>query len=331
MENPDVSVSSRPGLAIMIGDPAGVGPEIVARSWASGEIHQVCRPVLIGSGAVMRQAIQACGLSLAVNLVDSMAKCRDSEDILDVLEPAAFDPASYAPAQDNLSCGAISAQWLDEADRMARAGECAATVMAPISSVSMKMAGVLDRVVNVEPGQSYLFLISGPLRVMHLTDHMPLRQVCEIITSDLVANALQMLDKALKSWGIDKPRIVVAGLNPHASGTEEEQEIAPGVARAQSMGIDVTGPEPPDSVFRQCIEGRYDVVLAMTHDQGHIAIKTWGFAGNCALILGPPYIHTTVAHGTAYDLVGTGRADHSMMLTAIKTAASLAAGTGFPD
>ncbi|NDD69818.1 MAG: hypothetical protein EBZ29_10730, partial [Synechococcaceae bacterium WB9_4xC_028] len=139
---------------------------------------------------------------------------------------------SFIAAQDNLSCGAISAKWLDETDRMATAGECAATVMAPISSISMKMAGVLDRVVNVEPGQSYLFLISGPLRVMHLTDHMPLRQVCDIITRELVTSALEMLNTALQSWGIDKPRIVVAGLNPHASGTEEEQEIAPGVAQA---------------------------------------------------------------------------------------------------
>ncbi|MCX2975480.1 4-hydroxythreonine-4-phosphate dehydrogenase [Halieaceae bacterium IMCC8485] len=313
----------------MIGDPAGVGPEVVARSWASGELHQVCRPILIGSGAVMHQAMRDCGLSLAINIVNSLTEQSDDEGVLDILEPTEFDSGSYTPAQDNLSCGAISAQWLDEADRMARTGECVATVMAPISSVSMKMAGVLDKVVNVEPGQSYLFLISGPLRVMHLTDHMPLRQVCDVITSELVTSALKMLDTALKSWGIEKPRIVVAGLNPHASGVEEDQEIAPGVARAQSIGIDATGPEPPDSVFRQCIEGRYDVVLAMTHDQGHIAIKTWGFAGNCALVLGLPYVHTTVAHGTAYDLVGTGRADHTMVLTAIKTAASLVAGKGF--
>lgn len=329
MANPGVSELSKPNIAIMIGDPAGVGPEVVARSWATGELHQVCRPILIGSGAVMQQAMRDCGLSLAINIVSSFTEQSDDEGVLDILEPTEFDSGSYIPAQDNLSCGAISAKWLDEADRMARTGECAATVMAPISSVSMKMAGVLDKVVNVEPGQSYLFLISGPLRVMHLTDHMPLRQVCDIITSELVTGAIKMLDTALKSWGIEKPRIVVAGLNPHASGVEEDQEIAPGVAQAQSMGIDVTGPEPPDSVFRQCIEGRYDVVLAMTHDQGHIAIKTWGFAGNCALVLGLPYIHTTVAHGTAYDLVGTGRADYTMVLTAIKTAASLAAGKGF--
>jgi 4-hydroxy-L-threonine phosphate dehydrogenase PdxA len=329
MASPEESALSRPNIAIMIGDPAGVGPEVVARCWASAELHKVCRPLLIGSSQVMQQAMDSCGLSFEMNVVDTFSQASDNPAIVDILEPTKFDSGSYKAGQDNVSCGAASAQWLDEADRLARTGACAATVMAPISSVSMKMAGVLDRVVNVEPGQSYLFLISGPLRVAHLTDHMPLREVCDIITGDLVAGALEMLDKALKSWGIEKPRIVVAGLNPHASGAEEDREITPGVLRAQSMGIDVTGPEPPDSVFRQCIEGRYDMVLAMTHDQGHIAIKTWGFAGNCALILGPPYVHTTVAHGTAYDLVGTGRADHTMMLAAIKTAASLVAGKGF--
>lgn len=331
MASPGASALSRPAIAVMIGDPAGVGPEVTARAMASGELHELCSLVLVGSAAVMAQAIEENSLPLSVNAISCLADSRDRPDVINILEPAEFDLASYVRGQDNLSCGTASAQWLDAADSMARAGDFAATVMAPISSGSMKMAGVLDRIVNVQPGQSYLFLISGPLRVMHLTDHMPLRQVCELISSELVTSALVMLDKSLKSWGIEKPRIVVAGLNPHASGAEEELEITPGVAQAQSMGIDVTGPEPPDSVFRQCIEGRYDVVLAMTHDQGHIAIKTWGFAGNCALVLGPPYVHTTVAHGTAYDLVGTGQADYTMMLTAIKTAANLVAGKGFPE
>ena len=144
-----------------------------------------------------------------------------------------------------------------------------------------------------------------------------------------MTKAITQLNEALKTWGIAKPRIAVAGLNPHASGKEEEQEIKPGVEKAAAQGIDVTGPIAPDSVFRHCIDGLYDVVLAMFHDQGHIAIKTWGFSGNCALIMGPPYLHMSVAHGTAYDLVGTGTADHTMMLEAMKLTGNLAAGNGF--
>jgi 4-hydroxythreonine-4-phosphate dehydrogenase len=201
--------------------------------------------------------------------------------------------------------------------------------MGPISAEAMGMAGVLDRVILVKPGESYLLLASGPLRVAHLTDHLPLRDVSALIAAELITRALHQLNAALRQWGIAQPRIAVAGFNPHAKGLEDETQIAPGVAQARVEGIDVVGPVSPDTVFRQGIEGRYDLILAMYHDQGHIAIKTWGFSGNIALVVGPPYVHVTVAHGTAYDIVGRGVADPSMVLNAILTAASLAAGRGF--
>lgn len=322
-------MSQKPVIATMIGDPAGIGPEVVAKAWASGEVHQYSQPVLVGSQAVMQQAVKACGLSLEVKKVASAADITNNPAVIEIIDSGKFDMASFVMGQDNTSCGQISADWLDEMDQMALSGEVDATIMAPISSVSMKMAGVLDKVINMEPGHSYLFLISGPLRVMHLTDHLPLREVCDLINADLVTKAITQLNEALKTWGIAKPRIAVAGLNPHASGKEEEQEIKPGVEKAAALGIDVSGPIAPDSVFRHCIDGHYDVVLAMFHDQGHIAIKTWGFSGNCALIMGPPYLHMSVAHGTAYDLVGTGKADHTMMLEAMKLTGNLAAGNGF--
>ena len=322
-------MNKKPIIATMIGDPAGIGPEVVAKAWATGEVQQYSQPVLVGSQAVMQQAVKACGLSLEVRKVASIAEINNDPAIIDIIDSGKFDNSQFVMGQDNASCGQISADWLDEMDQLALSGAVDATIMAPISSVSMKMAGVLDKVINMEPGHSYLFLISGPLRVMHLTDHLPLREVCELINAPLVTKAISQLDEALKKWGIAKPRIAVAGLNPHASGKKEDQEITPGVEKAAAQGIDVTGPIPPDSVFRQCIEGHYDVVLAMFHDQGHIAIKTWGFSGNCALIMGPPYLHMSVAHGTAYDLVGTGKADHTMMLEAMKLTGNLAAGNGF--
>ncbi|MEW4983717.1 MAG: 4-hydroxythreonine-4-phosphate dehydrogenase PdxA [Cycloclasticus sp.] len=322
-------MSKKPIVATMIGDPAGIGPEVTAKSWATGELHQYCKPVLVGSVEVMEQAVKVCELELRVNKISSVSDLNDDPAIIDIIDSGKFDMNSFQMGIDNASCGQISADWLDEMDALARAGEVDASVMAPISSVSMKMAGVLDKVINMEPGHSYLFLISGPLRVMHLTDHLPLRQVCELITAELVSKAISQLNDALISWGISKPRIAVAGLNPHASGKEEDEEIRPGVETAKQLGINVDGPLPPDSVFRQCIEGKYDVVLAMFHDQGHIAVKTWGFSGNCALIMGPPYLHMSVAHGTAYDLVGTGKADHTMMLEAIKLTGNLAAEQGF--
>jgi 4-hydroxythreonine-4-phosphate dehydrogenase len=201
----------------------------------------------------------------------------------------------------------------------------------PVSAVALEMADMLDRIVSSKPGETYLVVFSRPLRNTHLTDHIPLREVSAVIDKDLIALTLRKMDAALRQWGIAAPRIAVAGFNPHAKGPEDTEEIAPGIAVARQEGIDVTGPVSPDSVFRHCLEGRYDMVLAMYHDQGHIAIKTARFSGNVAVFLGPPYPQVTIAHGTAYDIVGRGIADHSMVLNAILTAGSLAAGNAFPN
>ncbi|MEH6638109.1 MAG: 4-hydroxythreonine-4-phosphate dehydrogenase PdxA [Porticoccaceae bacterium] len=322
---------SRPLIATMIGDPCGIGPEVIAKAWASGEPHKYSRPVLVGSAAVMEQAVGFAGLDLPVRVIDSVDQISDSPEVIDILDSGKFNMDDLTLGEDNATCGQVCADWLKEADELALSGAVDGTIMGPISSVSMKMAGVLDQVINIQPGISYLFLISGPLRVMHLTDHIPLRQVCDLISSDLVFSALQTMDARLKEWGLPEPRIGVSGFNAHASGEEEDKEIIPGVQRAQAAGINATGPIAPDSIFRHCIEDKYDAVLAMFHDQGHIAIKTWGFVGNCALIVGPPYLHMSVAHGTAYDIVGTGKANHEMMQAAMVLTGSLAAGKGFID
>ena len=319
----------RPRVATVIGDPSGIGPEVVAKAWVTGEVQKVSRPVLIGSAEVMRRTIASLGLGVKVVQVAATAELQDRPDVIEILDSGALEVADYQQGIDNEASGRASGIWLDEADRLAREGVFAATVMGPISTGAMKMAGVLDKVVKMVPGETYLFLVSGPLRVMHVTDHMSLRAVCELLSEALVLRAVETLDAHLRAWGIARPRIVVSGLNPHAVGPEDEQAIAPAVQRAQARGIDVTGPVSPDAVFRQCIEGRYEAVLAMYHDQGHIAIKTWGFSGNSAVIVGPPYTHLSVAHGTAYDIVGKGIADHHMILNAMRNAGSLAAGAGF--
>lgn len=320
----------RAKVGIVIGDPCGIGPEVVVKAWASGQLHEICRPVLIGSAAAVRQAIDQRGLNSRLRVIDAPERMSGRADTIDIIDSGALDPADITPGADNLACGRATGAWLDEADGLARAGRLGATVMGPISSGAMQMAGMLDRVVQVRPGHSYLLLASGALRVAHLTDHVALREVSGLITADLIESALRTLDGVLRQWGMARPRIAVAGFNPHAKGAEEEQHMTPGIQRARAAGIDVTGPVSPDTVFRQCIEGRFDIVLAMYHDQGHIAIKTAAFAGNVAVILGPPYPHVTVAHGTAYDIVGRGIADHSMIQNAIVTAGSLAAGRAFP-
>jgi 4-hydroxythreonine-4-phosphate dehydrogenase len=322
----------RPIVATMIGDPAGIGPEVIARALVDPSVREASRPLLVGSAEAMQRALGFTGLShLKIRVLRSADEpLSDDAQTIDIVDSGALAGVDLPLGEDTLVGGEASAVWLDETDAIARAGIAAATIMGPISTGSLKLAGKLGKVISPTPGESYLLLITGPLRIAHLTDHMPLRQVCDAINADLVDSALCRLDEALKSWGIASPRIVVAGLNPHAMGDEDRNEIAPGVARARAQGVNAEGPVSPDSVFRQCIEGRYDMVLAMCHDQGHIAVKTWGFSGNCAIILGPPYLHMSVAHGTAYDIVGTGRADPAMMVSAMRTAGYLAAGRGFP-
>lgn len=319
-----------PLVGIMAGDPNGIGPEVVVKAWATRRLKAHCRPVVVGSRAVVEQAIRVAAPSLAVRSIDAPCEVCSDDDTIDVIEsePYAGDATRYAG--DNRAGGAASGAWLRHIDGLAREGALAAAVMGPISGKAMAMAGTLAAVPSYAlQDPAHLLLRSGRLVIAHLTDHVPLREVSAAITADAVHRLIVRLAHSLRAWGVGAGRIAVAGFNPHASGDEEESAISPAVARARAQGLDVEGPVSPDSVFRQCIEGRYDAVVAMYHDQGHIAIKTWGFAGNSVLFLGPAHVHTSVAHGTAYDIVGTGRADASMMLSAILDAARLSTGCGF--
>ena len=318
-----------PCVGVVIGDPNGIGPEVVAKAWHTGKLHECCRPVLIGSAEVMRAAARIAGLALEVRVIEAPEQADSQSNRMDVIEPVEFDINSVRHGHDVEHAGWASGMWLEYADRMARAGSFDATVMGPISSTAMQMAGTLDTIASQKPNGAYLLLRSAPLMIAHLTDHVPFRDVPGLVQKDAVLSLIRTMDSSMRRWGIPQRRIAVAGLNPHAYGREEDEAITPAIAQAKAEGIDVSGPVSPDSVFRQCIEGRYDLVIAMYHDQGHIAIKTWGFSGNSVVMVGPPYVHTTVAHGVAYEIAGQGRADHEMILNAILNAAYLAAGRGY--
>jgi 4-hydroxy-L-threonine phosphate dehydrogenase PdxA len=322
---------ARPYIGTIIGDPNGIGPEVVVRAWTSGRAHAVSRPILIGSAAAIYNAIEACGVNASIRVIDTPDQASDDPSIISIIDKGDLATDFILPGTSNAACGYACAMWIDQATQMVRAGLLDGLTLAPIDSRAMKLAGVLDRVVNVKPGETYAFLISGALRVAHVTDHLPLREVCELLSADLIESALMTLDGAMRGWGMAEPRIVVAGLNPHAQGREEADSIKPGIERARQRGVNAYGPDSPDAIFRQCIEGKYDAVLAMYHDQGHIAVKTWGFSGNCVLVLGLPYLFLSVAHGTAHDIVGQGVADPTMMINAMALAGSLAAGNGFGD
>lgn len=321
-------MNATPILATTIGDPCGIGPEVIVKAMAAGGIP--ARQFLIGDSWVVERAIALTRTKLTVRPVQSVDDARFEPGCIDVLDPKTLRPEDVTLGKISAACGRAVGQWWDIAESLARNGNVAAIVKGPVNSDAIRAAGVAAAPSAVEPGKTYLFLITGPLRVAHLTDHIPLRQVLSEIKAENILKLLRLLQASLVRWGVANPRIGVAGFNPHAHGTEDEQEIAPALAQARREGIDASGPVPADTLFRQCIEGSYDCVVAHYHDQGHIAVKTWGFRGNCALILGAPYLRLSVAHGTAFDIAGRGVADHASMSEAMRTAASLASGAGFP-
>ena len=313
----------------MIGDPAGIGPEVVAKALATGEPYDVSRPVLIGSVEAMEHALEITGVNMTVRKVDSPAEAGNDRTVMDVLDSGLLGRNDYELGVESAACGVATAAWMGEMKDYAESGAVQGTIMGPINSGSLMLADKLGSLMGDESRETYLTLFTGPLRIVHLTDHEPLRQVSDLITKEKVYKVLGLMHESFSGWGVENPRIGVAGFNAHAMGEEDANEIAPGVEMAKADGINATGPISPDTVFRHCIDGVYDIVLAMYHDQGHIAVKTYGFVGNCAMFLGLPFLQMSVAHGTAFDIVGQNIASHEMILMAMTQTASLAAGDGF--
>ncbi|MEL0083352.1 MAG: 4-hydroxythreonine-4-phosphate dehydrogenase PdxA [Gammaproteobacteria bacterium] len=322
---------SKPIIATIIGDPAGIGPEVVVKALAEGTPYEVSRPLLIGCTETVEWAVGITGSNFTVRKVTEVEGVGEDSGVIEVYDTGKLDPDDYEVGVESASCGSATAAWLKEGEELATSKLVDAVIMAPINTGSMKMANVLDQIIPPEPGSTYLTLLNGPLRVVHLTDHMPLSKVSGVITQELVYSAIKLVDETFTRWGIPNPRIGVSGFNCHAVGEEDEQEIVPGVERARADGVNVDGPVAPDTVFRRCVDRQYDVVLCMYHDQGHIALKTWKFDGNCATTLGTDYLSMSVAHGTAFDIVGKNIANHEMILNSMVQAASFSVGGGFVE
>ncbi|MEX0405285.1 4-hydroxythreonine-4-phosphate dehydrogenase PdxA [Aquibium sp. LZ166] len=320
--------AGRPRIGVMIGDPGGIGPEVCVKALATGEPQRLADVVLIGNLHVVESAAKAAGVSMSVQAVESAAGA-SGELFIPVLDSGSLRPEDYRIGASSAASGRAVKQWIDKATALSNSGELDGWIMAPVNTTSLKDAGVLKDIDDLQPPGTFMFRLSGPLRVVPISEHLRIKDVAAAVTADRVLHVIRLVDKHLRRWGIAAPRIGVAGLNPHAMFEEDIEEIAPAVARAKAEGLSAEGPVPPDSVFRQCIEDRYDAVVTMYHDQGQIAVKTSVFEGACTVYLGLPYVQLSVPHGTAYDIAGTGKAQHRSMLAAMKTAAMLVAGKGF--
>lgn len=320
-------MSALPIVAATIGDPAGIGPEVCAKAAASAELREHCRVLLIGDADAVRQAMKTSGIEQPVHRVSSASDV--DQDGIHVLDPGGVKPGYYSFGKPSAAAGAAVLDWIQLGSELGARGEIQGMVMGPVDGESIKLSGRLNDLDELQPPGTYMLRISGALRVVPISEHIRLRDVIATVKTPRVLEVIRMLDANLRKWGLQRPRIAVAGLNPHALFEEDREEIAPAVQAARAEGIEASGPISPDSVFRMNLEGRYDAVVTMYHDQGQIAVKTAAFEGACTIYMGLPYVLLNVPHGSAFDIAGKGIAQHRSMLAALKTAAALAAGRGF--
>ncbi|MFQ5860456.1 MAG: 4-hydroxythreonine-4-phosphate dehydrogenase PdxA [Dehalococcoidia bacterium] len=328
------SLPGKPAIALTMGDPCGIGPEVIAKAVATGEVHQICQPIVIGSAWVMEQAIRLVNAPLFIIGVDSIAGAGQNPNAIEVLDLGNLKPDDVTVGQISPAAGQASVEWVTRATELALEGQVQAIATAPINKEAVSRAGLKDvghtellqRLAGVP--RVATMLLSGPLRVVHLTTHRALLQACTYVKKGYILETLELIQREFQRWGVPEPRIGVAALNPHAGdgglvGTEEQEEIAPAIEEARSQGINASGPIPADIVFHLALKGQYDVVLAMYHDQGHIPVKVYGFERSVSVNLGLPFIRTSVDHGTAFDIAGQGIASHESMLEGIRLAARL--------
>ena len=334
-------MSERPLLAITMGDAAGIGAEVTAKALQDKWVYEKTRPFVVGSAAAMNAALELIGASGTAKIAHSVEDVVGEHGNIDVLDLENLDYATIEYGKMSAVAGKASVEWILRAGELASSGEVQAIATAPINKEACSLAGYTD-IGHMEIFQSQTgakevatMLTANTLRVVHLTTHRSLRIACDYVTKENVLAKLRLTDECFKRWGFPEPRIGVAALNPHSSdggllGYEEALQITPAVEAARAEGIDATGPVPADSVFPQAINGKYDAVLAMYHDQGHIPIKVHDFAKSISVNLGLPFIRTSVDHGTAFDIAGKGIADAESMLESIRVAVSLASDSKLP-
>jgi 4-hydroxythreonine-4-phosphate dehydrogenase len=325
---------TKPLLAVTLGDPVGIGPEITARTLAAPEATDTARPLAVGDAPVLRRAIEVCGLDVAVRPVSSVAEAKFKPGTIDVLD-LGIAPDDLPWGKVNGTAGKAAVAAIEQATKAALRGEVDAVVTSPINKESIWAAGskhlghteMLGELTGSDRFNT-MFWVRG-LKIFFATRHLSLRQAVEQITRSNIEHAIREAYTALRIFGQDEPRLAVAALNPHGGeggkfGDEEIVAIAPAVEAAKADGLNVSGPIPADSVFHQGLEGRYDGVLSLYHDQGHIASKTVDFHGTVSVTVGLPILRTSVDHGTAFDIAGTGQASHDTMVAAFRAAVELA-------
>ncbi len=327
--------SDRPIVAITLGDPAGTGPEIITKALAPPGLYALCRPLVVGDAATLTRALRYTGVNAAIRTLRDAATTAGLPGQIDVLDLANVDTNTLQLGQVAAAAGKAAYEYVKTAAELALAGQVAAIVTSAINKESLNTAGyhydghtgLLAELCHAP--DATMMLAAENLRVSHVSTHVSLREAIDRVRPERILNVLQLTHDAVQRLGIAKPRIAVAGLNPHASehglfGDDEARYIAPAIATAKQLGLDASGPYPGDTVFFRTLQGEFDAAIAMYHDQGHVAVKMLGVWRGVNITLGLPIIRTSVEHGTNFDMAGTGKSDPRSLIEAVKLAATLA-------
>lgn len=319
-------------IGITMGDPAGIGPEIVLRALKNERLYSVCKPLIIGSMGVLKKAEAIIQSGLRLNVVDSPDEGEYNYGTVDLISIGDMDNSRIKFGEVQAEAGAAAFKYIKTSAELAMSGKIKAVATAPINKESIRAAKI-DFIGHTEMLAGLTGTIDPltmfqvhDLRVFFLSRHVPLRKACDMATRERIIDYLVRCNKALDMLGLDRKRMAVSGLNPHSGehglfGDEEVTQIEPAVRKAGEMGIDVSGPVPADSVFHQALKGKYDAVLSLYHDQGHIATKMVDFEKTISLTIGLPFLRTSVDHGTAFDIAGKGTASSLSMEEAVILAA----------
>jgi 4-phospho-D-threonate 3-dehydrogenase / 4-phospho-D-erythronate 3-dehydrogenase len=328
---------NKPLLGITMGDPAGIGPEVIAKALVVAKVRRLCRPLVIGSFPVMQQTLKRLKLKMNVIRVEDHEAVSSRSNHLAVLDPLDHPLERFLPGVAAIETGAASVQFIKKAVELAQLGCIDGMVTAPINKEAINMAGchfpghtelLADLTQTQESG---MMIVGGPLRIMFVTTHVAIKDLPSLLTQAKIEKAIRLAHLALKElFGINKPRVGVAALNPHAGehglfGDDEARVILPAARAMQAQGIRASDPLPADTLFGKAAKGDYDGVVALYHDQGLIPLKLVAFGTCVNLTVGLPIIRTSVDHGTAFDIVGKGIADPGSLLEAITLASELVA------
>ncbi|MEK6549105.1 MAG: 4-hydroxythreonine-4-phosphate dehydrogenase PdxA [Nitrospirota bacterium] len=330
--------SRKPILGITMGDPAGIGPEVIVKALARPLVRRLCRPVVIGSPEVLAKVAGQLKAQVKIRPATVLAAATPP-GVISVLDPLSELLGPFTPGRVSKKTGAAQALYIKEAVRLALEGRIAGIVTAPINKEAINLAGYpypghTEMLAELTGAKEVgMMIVGGPLRFLFATTHVAIKDMPKLLTPECVERAIRLCHLGLTTlFGIKRPRIAVAALNPHGGegglfGTEERTAIGPGVARARAQGFPAVGPLPADTLIGQAARGKYDAVVAMYHDQGLIPLKLAAFGTAVNITVGLPIIRTSVDHGTAYDIVGQGLADEGSLLEAIRLAATFAGHT----